>query len=89
MRTIKKRKVYSAEFKAKIGLEALRGEKTINEIRWRPSWSLGTREVRYVGASLLSAIMHGVFENIPNHVNSRKVRVNTVIARYAAISGAG
>ena len=32
MKTIKKRKVYSAEFKAKIGLEALRGEKTINEI---------------------------------------------------------
>jgi transposase len=32
MRTVKKRKVYSAEFKAKIGLEALRGEKTINEI---------------------------------------------------------
>ncbi len=32
MKAIKKRKVYSAEFKAKIGLEALRGEKTINEI---------------------------------------------------------
>jgi transposase len=28
----KKRKVYSAEFKAKVGLEAVRGVKTINEI---------------------------------------------------------
>ena len=28
----KKRKVHSAEFKAKVGLEALRGVKTINEI---------------------------------------------------------
>ena len=32
MREAKKRKVYSAEFKAKVGLEALRGMKTINEI---------------------------------------------------------
>ena len=32
MSTVKKRKVYTPEFKAKIGLEALRGEKTINEI---------------------------------------------------------
>ena len=32
MSTVKKRKVYTAEFKAKIGLEALRGDKTINEI---------------------------------------------------------
>ena len=32
MSTVKKRKVYTAEFKAKIGLEALRGEKTINEV---------------------------------------------------------
>ena len=32
MSTIKKRKVYTAEFTAKIGLEALRGENTINEI---------------------------------------------------------
>ena len=32
MSTVKKRKVYTAAFKAKIGLEALRGEKTINEI---------------------------------------------------------
>ena len=28
----KKRKVYSAQFKAKVGLEALQGAKTINEI---------------------------------------------------------
>jgi len=28
----KKRKVYSSEFKAKVGLEALKGEKTVNEI---------------------------------------------------------
>ena len=27
-----KRKVYSGEFKAKVGLEAIRGERTINEI---------------------------------------------------------
>lgn len=32
MSTVKKRKVHSPEFKAKIGLEAVRGEKTINEI---------------------------------------------------------
>ncbi|MBU0499206.1 MAG: transposase [Gammaproteobacteria bacterium] len=32
MSELKKRKVQSAEFKAKVGLEALRGEKTINEI---------------------------------------------------------
>jgi len=32
MSTVKKRKVYTAEFKAKIGLEALRAEKTINQI---------------------------------------------------------
>ena len=32
MSTIKKRKVHSPEFKAKVGLEALKGEKTINEI---------------------------------------------------------
>jgi len=28
----KKRKVFSAEFKAKVGLEAVRGVKTLNEI---------------------------------------------------------
>ena len=32
MSTVKKRKVYTPEFKAKIGLEALGGGKTINEI---------------------------------------------------------
>jgi glycosyltransferase involved in cell wall biosynthesis len=32
MRTVKKRKVYSAEFKAKIGLEALRGEKPVRNL---------------------------------------------------------
>ena len=32
MREAKTRKYYSPEFKAKVGLEALRGEKTINEI---------------------------------------------------------
>jgi transposase-like protein len=32
MREAKKRKVYSPEFKAKLGLEAVRGMKTINEI---------------------------------------------------------
>ena len=32
MNTVKKRKVYTSDFKAKIGLVALRGEKTINEI---------------------------------------------------------
>lgn len=31
----KKRKVHSAEFKAKVGLEAVRGVKTINEIGQR------------------------------------------------------
>jgi len=32
MSEAKKRKVHSAEFKAKVGLEALKGEKSINEI---------------------------------------------------------
>jgi transposase len=32
MTEIKKRKVHSAEFKGKIGLEAVRGVKTLNEI---------------------------------------------------------
>ena len=32
MGEIRKRKVYGAEFKAKVGLEAIRGAKTINEI---------------------------------------------------------
>ena len=32
MREAKKRKVHSPEFKAKVGLEAVRGMKTINEI---------------------------------------------------------
>ena len=32
MREAKKRKIYSPEFKAKVGLEAVRGMKTINEI---------------------------------------------------------
>ena len=32
MSTVRKRKVYTADFKAKIGLEALRGDNTINEI---------------------------------------------------------
>ena len=32
MAEIKKRKVHSAEFKGKIGLEAVRGVKTVNEI---------------------------------------------------------
>ena len=32
MREAKKRKVHAPEFKAKVGLEALRGVKTINEI---------------------------------------------------------
>jgi transposase-like protein len=32
MSEAKKRKVHSAEFKAKVGLEALKSEKTINEI---------------------------------------------------------
>ncbi len=32
MKTAKKRNVYSPEFKAKVGLEALRGMKTVNEI---------------------------------------------------------
>ena len=32
MSEVKKRKVHSAEFKAKLGLEAVRGVKTINEI---------------------------------------------------------
>ena len=32
MRVAKKRKVHAPEFKAKVGLEALRGVKTINEI---------------------------------------------------------
>jgi len=32
MSEVKKRKFYSSEFKAKVGLEALRGLKTINEI---------------------------------------------------------
>lgn len=29
---VKKRKVYTPEFKAKVGLEALRGAKTLNEV---------------------------------------------------------
>ena len=33
MSETKKRKVHTAEFKAKVGLEAVRGVKTINEIR--------------------------------------------------------
>jgi hypothetical protein len=32
MSEVKKRKIYSSEVKAKVGLEALRGLKTINEI---------------------------------------------------------
>ena len=32
MSDIKKRQVHTAEFKAKVGLEAIRGAKTINEI---------------------------------------------------------
>ena len=32
MSETKKRKVHTAEFKAKVGLEALRGVKTINQI---------------------------------------------------------
>ena len=32
MRVAKKRKFHAPEFKAKVGLEALRGVKTINEI---------------------------------------------------------
>lgn len=32
MGEVKRRKVHTAEFKAKVGLEALRGAKTINEI---------------------------------------------------------
>jgi transposase len=32
MAEIKKRKVHSAEFKGKVGLEAVRGVKTVNEI---------------------------------------------------------
>ena len=32
MSEAKKRKVHTAEFKAKVGLEALRGDKTINQI---------------------------------------------------------
>ena len=32
MSGIKKRQIHSAEFKAKVGLEAIRGMKTINEI---------------------------------------------------------
>ena len=32
MREAKKRKVHALEFKAKVGLEALRGVRTINEI---------------------------------------------------------
>jgi len=32
MSETKKRKVFSAEFKAKVGLEAVRGVKTLNEI---------------------------------------------------------
>ncbi len=32
MKAAKKRKVHLAEFKAKVGLEALRGMKTVNEI---------------------------------------------------------
>ena len=32
MSEAKKRKIHTSEFKAKVGLEALRGEKTINEI---------------------------------------------------------
>ena len=32
MQEVRKRKVHSPEFKAKVGLEAVRGMKTINEI---------------------------------------------------------
>ncbi len=32
MTEVKKRKVHSAEFKAKLGMEAVRGMKTLNEI---------------------------------------------------------
>lgn len=32
MSEVKKRKVHSAEFKAKVGMEAVRGVKTLNEI---------------------------------------------------------
>ncbi len=32
MQEVRKRKIHSPEFKAKVGLEAVRGMKTINEI---------------------------------------------------------
>ena len=32
MKEVKKRKAHLPEFKAKVGLEALRGEKTVNQI---------------------------------------------------------
>ena len=35
MSEVKKRKVHSAEFKAKVGMEAVRGVKTLNEIGQR------------------------------------------------------
>ncbi|MBI4754062.1 MAG: hypothetical protein HY778_01250 [Betaproteobacteria bacterium] len=43
----KKRKVHSAQFKAKVGMEALRGLKTLNEIGQRTESAASMlREVR-------------------------------------------
>ena len=41
MSEVKKRKVHGADFKAKVGLEAIRGLKTLNEIGQDYSGSLG------------------------------------------------
>ena len=47
MSEVKKRKVHGADFKAKVGLEAIRGLKTLNEIGqdlWCPSRPGGALE---------------------------------------------
>ncbi len=43
MTETKKRKVHTPEFKAKVGLEALRGMKTINEIGQAADGPVGNR----------------------------------------------
>ncbi len=52
MSETKKRKMHSAEFNAKVGLEALRGTKTINEIGKLKMELDGSKKVRHQPAMI-------------------------------------
>ncbi len=63
----KKRKIYSPEFKAKVGIEALKGLKTVNEIgRRMGSTSARTRvlESKFQGRRSASATGCGIFRHM-------------------------